>query len=499
MAQEQQLPSLHNFTLDSFKRSIDSMIATRGDAYSRSDPVGASRNWGTRPYTEDRIKEIIERGTPAAQQALSNTYFSVDGTYRRIIIFYATFLMYMGLLIPNVNGNHKVSESSIAKRYYRALDFLDNIDLPTLCTDFMTKALINGTYYGVIQTLDKEHFTILDLPAGFCFSRYKDRKNNDIIEFDLSYFDTITDKAMRESALKVYPTEIAEAYQLYNAKQRANRYYRIPSEIGICFPCFDGKPFFLPIIPQINSYREYEVFDKEKDKEEIKNILVQEIPHLNDGTLLFEPVEVEEIHRGTVGMLKDNKNTSVLTTYGKIAIQDTKTTGETATKNNLEKVSQNIYRNAGVSSEVFAATGNMALSHSLNNDLAFVMAMANKFGRFFTNIINRLYGNGLVNFKYMFMPISYYNTKEYIDSTYKEATAGYSFFLPALAMGMSQKDIYSIKQVENELLDLTNVLKPLKTSYTDTGEGGGEGGRPTKEETQKSNKTIENIESGTEV
>jgi hypothetical protein len=48
--------------------------------------------------------------------------------------------------------------------------------------------------------------------------------------------------------------------------------------------------------------------------------LVQEIPHLNDGALLFEPVEVEEIHRGTVGMLRGNKNIDVLTTYGKVNV-----------------------------------------------------------------------------------------------------------------------------------------------------------------------------------
>ena len=488
--------SLHNFTINDFKRSIDSMIATHADSYNRSVYNGASQNRGRR-LPESQIADIIERGTPRAQQELSNNYFIMDGTYRRIIIYYATFLTYRGLLIPNTLGSHKVSEPSIAKKYQRALDFLDNIHLPTLCTDFMTKALINGTYYGVIQTLDKDHFTILDLPSAYCYSRYKDLKNNDIIEFDLGYFDSIMDETMRNNALAVYPAEIANAYATYQ-QTKTNRYYRIPSEIGICFPLFDGRPFFLPIIPQINSYREYEEFDKEKDKEELKKILVQEIPHLNDGTLLFEPVEVEEIHRGTVGMLKGNKNIDVLTTYGKVNVQGTNTTSETATKNNLDKVSQTIYRNAGVSSQVFAATGNMALNVSLENDLALVMSIVEKFNRFFSNIINRLFGNNAVRFKYMILPISYYNTKEYIDNAYKEATAGYSFFLPALAMGLSQKDIVSIKQVENELLDLTNVFVPLKTSYTETGEGGDTGGRPQTDDDKKSDKTIKNIESGAE-
>lgn len=499
MAEEQKNSSLHNFTIQDLRKSIDSMIATHSDSY-----YGIGGNYGrsrigqrSRRLTDSELKEIIERGTPRAQLELSNSYFLTDGIYRRIIIYYATFLTYMGLLIPNVSYNHKVTEPGIAKKYHKALDFFDNINLQTLCTDFMTKALINGTYYGVIQTLDKQHFTILDLPAAYCYSRYKDIKNNDIIEFDLSYFDSISDENMRKSALQVYPEIIAQAYNDYN-QNRKQRYFKIPADIGVCFPFFDGTPYFLPVIPDINSYRDYEEFDKEKDKEELKRILVQEIPHLNDGTLLFEPVEVEEIHRGTVSMLKDNTNTSVLTTYGKVDVKSTNTHSDTATKNNLEKVSQAVYRNAGVSSQVFAATGNMALSVSLDNDLAFVMSMANKFSRFFTNIINRLYGNGIVNFKYMILPISHYNTKEYIDNAYKEATAGYSYFLPALAMGLSQKDIYSIKQVENDILDLRNVLIPLKTSYTETGEGEEERGRPTKTDTEKNDKTIKNIEAGAE-
>jgi hypothetical protein len=39
----------------------------------------------------------------------------------------------------------------------------------------------------------------------------------------------------------------------------------------------------------------------------------------------------------------------------------------------------------------------------------------------------------------------------------------------------------NIKDLENDVLQLTEKLIPPKTSFTDTGEDGGEGGRPTKE------------------
>jgi hypothetical protein len=123
-------------------------------------------------------------------------------------------------MIPNVAPGHKITDPSLEKRYYKALDFVEKINVPNLATDIALKALINGTYYGVITTLDKNNFAILDLPFKYCISRYKDINNNDVIEFDLSYFDSITDELARKSALAAYPLEIAKAYRKYNRNKR---------------------------------------------------------------------------------------------------------------------------------------------------------------------------------------------------------------------------------------------------------------------------------------
>lgn len=485
---------LHTFSLADFKRSVDSMIATSDTSYRSSYDLNRVRR--VRDYTEERVKQIIENGTIQAQQELSYNYFAIDGFYRRIIIYYATLLKYLGVLIPSVSYGDKLKNKAIQKRYYKAMDFVDKMNIPTLSIDFMTKALINGCYYGIIQTLDKDNFVILDLPARFCYTRYKDIHNNDIIEFDLRYFDTLTEGEIRNRALSVYPREIAVAYRRFH-DGKGSQYYLVPSEIGICFPLFDGRPFFLPVIPEIINYRDYEALEKKKDTNEVKKILIQKIPHLADGTLLFEPVEAEEMHRGSVNMMKKNEDVSVLTTYGDVTIEGSSTANESINKNNLEKIAQTVYRTAGLSSQLFAATGNMALTTSIQNDLAFVMYMANKFSRFYTNILNRLFGNGQVSFKYIIQPISYYNEKEFIDNANKGVTTGYSFLLPAIAMGLSQKDLVNLKTLENDVLNLQDLLIPLKTSYTESNkESTGNGaGRPTLPDTQKSDKTIKNIES----
>jgi hypothetical protein len=63
---------------------------------------------------------------------------------------------------------------------------------------------------------------------------------------------------------------------------------------------------------------------------------------LTDGRLLFEPDEAEEIHRGTVGMLKGNENISVLTTYADVDSIVSKTQADN-TEGTLTKIESNIY------------------------------------------------------------------------------------------------------------------------------------------------------------
>ncbi|MBQ6628072.1 MAG: hypothetical protein IJH65_04570 [Methanobrevibacter sp.] len=67
---------------------------------------------------------------------------------------------------------------------------------------------------------------------------------------------------------------------------------------------FEAVPLFLNVIPATMQYDDTVDTERERDLEEIRKIIVQKIPHLTDGGLLFEPQEAEVIHEGTVGMLK---------------------------------------------------------------------------------------------------------------------------------------------------------------------------------------------------
>lgn len=473
-----------------FKKAISDMVAKNAKGWNES--LGYS--WSLqrlKNYSKEEVEKIINSGSLLAQQQLSKNFFNKDGLYRRILIYYATILKYVGILIPNPSFGNKLSTPYIEKRYNNALDYIEKLSIPELFTRISLCALIFGCYYGVLKEITKTDFSLLDLPPEYCRSNFKDLHGNDIIEFNVTYFDSILDENTRKQALKVYPKVIADYYRRYKTSKVNSMWVKIPTDIGFCFPFLeDGRPLFLDLILATIDYDEAKDINKERDLEEIRKILVQKIPHLADGTLLFEPDEAEVMHAGAVGMMKGNKNISVLTSYADVDAVVSKTSSE-ATTNSLEKNLQNVYTMAGVSGQIFAPTGTQALGTSITNDLSLMMILGNKYSRFLTFIINSLFANSNITFKYSLLPISWYNESEYITNTLKMASSGYSFLLPALALGITQKDLVNIKTLENNALKLESLLIPLNSSYTQSNPVG----RPPKKDEEKSPKTIQNEES----
>lgn len=478
--------------ISSYSKAQTKMIATSDATYGTLGTSRARYLERIRDYTPEKIERIITSGSLAEQQALSRNFFYKDGYYKQIIIHYATLLKYAGLLIPNPSLGKKLSTSHISKRYYNALDYVEKMNLPVFLTDCATRALIDGCYYGVIVQLDKQNFSVLDLPSGYCQTRYKDLNGDDLIEFDVSYFNSIVDLTAKEQALASYPKFIRDAYKKWQKQKSSNSWVIIPSDIGICFPFFDGRPLFLSVIPASLEYDDAIQTERDRDAEEIRKILVQKIPHLQDGRLLFEPDEAAEMHAGAVGMLKGNKNISVLTTYADVDAVVSKTTGESTSKT-LEQIEKNIYAQAGVSGQIFSSTGSSTLDASIKNDIALMMYLANKFSRFITNSINRIYGNTNITFKYQILPVSIHNMDKFIDQSFKLSGSGYSYLLPVVALGLSQRDIVNLKELENDVLKLGEKLIPLSSSYTQSSDN--PTGRPKLDDSEKAEKTIKNEES----
>lgn len=479
-------------TLASFTKSHNEMITINENTYKV--PIVNERNFRRGPrdkkYGPEEVQYIIESGSKESQIALSRYYFKLGGFYQRILMHYATLLKYSGLVIPNPGNGKSLSDSYVFKKYNNAINLIDSAELPKLFTEMAIRALRDGCYYGILQSVSNTSITILTLPVFYCRSRFKALDGSDLIEFDVTYFDSIVDEADRRKALAAYPKEVVSWYRRFKAGKVKSRWVLISSSVGICLPISeDCRPMFLDVIPAILEYDQARDINRDRDLEEIRKIIVQKIPHLSDGGLLFEPEEAEVIHRGTVGMMKGNENVSVLTTYADVDAIVSKTSNDNATTS-IDKALLNIYSKSGASPQLFGTESNLALSYSLTNDMALMLVFARKLEHAITKILNDKFGNTNISFRYTILPITYYNESDYIDTALKMANSGYSFAIPAIALGISQKELGNLKDLENDALKLGEKLIPLATSYTQSGTG--EVGRPTKSLEEKSEKTIAN-------
>lgn len=473
-----------NFDLTSYNKAKDRMVLKNRENWRFSRKICN--------YSTEEVRKIIESGSRNEKILLSRHFFNLGGLYQRIIFHYSTLLKYSGILIPHALLGLTLSKNYVQKRYMQALDFLGKINIPERFAEITQKILVDGVYYGIIQSLSKDTLTVIDLPCKYCRSRYRDLKGNDIIEFDVSYFDTFLDEDDKSVALAAYPKEVRKHYKKVQLGKTSSYWVMIPSGTGICFSFFNyNAPLFLDVIPAVMQYEDAVDTERERELEEIRKIIVQKIPHLQDGQLLFEPVEAAEMHEGAVNMMRGTPNVSVLTTYADVDSIISRTAADNV-NNSLQKMLQHVYSEAGTSPEIFAPTGSQAISTSLTNDLALVMILANKYSRFLTSIIDELFGNINVHFTYAFLPISYYNQSDYITDTLKLAQSGYSYLLPSIAAGVNQRDLISLKNLENDILELRDCLIPLSTSYT---QSGNEGGAPEKDLEDKSEKTIAKEES----
>ena len=205
MNEEKSKDSIAKRDFATFRKMTDSMIGTSNQAY---------RSWEryertAQPSDRDTIEKIIKQGTLSEKRELSKRYFLMDGFYRRLMIHHATLLTYAGILVPKVKNGQSISSAKTKKRYYDAATFCDYASFPDIFTHCTLRAVVEGCYYGVVQTLNKTKLVLMDLPPEFCRTRYKDFNDLPILEFNVTYFITkYDDERVRDAAVLNYPAAI---------------------------------------------------------------------------------------------------------------------------------------------------------------------------------------------------------------------------------------------------------------------------------------------------
>lgn len=440
------------------------------------------------PYSEleknytTTFANIYDKGTES-QVSLSLEYYKKNGYYAQLIHHYATQLLYRGLLTPH-SANGRFSKSAL-NVYNKALKAVDELNVSSNGKKIAFNVLLRGTHYGLLK-VEGNSFSLIHLPRAYCKVVGQDKKGNLVISFNVEYF------VSKDDILASYPKEIQQHfYKWKRNKAEVSSTIVLPTYMATAWQLFSPLPFFLRSIPDIERYKDALKKNDEKKESDIEKIVTQEIPHLNDGQLLFEPDEAAEMHKGLLEMTRGSRHTSVITSYGSVGLL-TAPNRQASERNDLNQISTDIYSGAGVSKELFSASTSAAMTSTLKKDLSIMMTLAEQVANFIELAINHYFGTSTIEFSYDVLPISYYNQADYLKMTLSAANSGYSFFLPAIASGIDQSDLHNVKLLEREL-GLKDLLEPLSSSFTQSSE---DSGRPTLKDEEKSDKTVANEEAG---
>ena len=500
------------FTLDKLKSTFSNMkaISTKDGGNTRSRRWITSRS--RREYfNTEAIEKIISSGDIDEIISLSRYFFNYNGLYRRIIIYFSTMLLYDTVSVPKFL-KQDIDQKRFLKNYYKVLSFVDKMNLPQELARIFTIMLVDGAYYGLVYETPDGSIILGDLPRSYCRTRFRSNSGNQILEFNIQYFENFKEERERELILSNFPKQIIEYYRKWKRGDAATPWYLCSESEGIAFVTgIDGMgssftlPFFIQTIPAISRLKDYQKADLDSVENELSKLVINKIPLDKENELAFELPEIEAVHKGIVDMLSDNPHIDVITTFCDTEVASLGSTVDNV-RNDLGTITHLVYNEAGVSKQLFDNDSAISIQYSVQNDLSLVLALIKPIERWLTFMINQKFSrNEEFFYEINILPISHYNREEMSNLYLKGAQYGYSKFYAGAALGIKQTDLISLTKVENDMLDLDARMVPLQSSHTTANSvtanratannSSEDGGGQEKELSDLSEKTVANKES----
>ena len=479
------------------------------------------------------VLQAIDSGNLDNMRKISDFFYKTSGIYSRLCRYLAYIFRYDWYVTPYISGGDTYPPDSkngdlpaknvnkILDNFFEVLRYLDRFHAKRFMGDAALKVIRNGCYYGYIVH-NTDFPSIQELPIDYCRSRYS-LEGHPVVEFNMRYFDDFySDTEYRSRILKLFPEDFRKGYKLYHQKKLKGDFkgdkegwYLLDPECAFKLNINgEDMPIMMSVIPAIIDLDEAQELDRKRMAQKLLKIIIQQMPLDKNGDPIFDNDEIQQMHNNAVKMLSRAIGLDVLTTMADVTVANMSDNTTTTTADELEKVERAVYNEAGVSQMLFNTDGNIALEKSYANDAAMMSNLVLQFEDLLNMIIKKFNKKPKdVFYQAQILPTTQDNYKE-LAKLYKEQTQlGYSKMLPQIALGQLQSTVLATAFFENDLLNLVTVFVPPLMSSTmnadslaqqQTGRmreglggttGENKGGRPEKEDGEKSTKTLQNLES----
>ena len=216
----------------------------------------------------------------------------------------------------------------------------------------------------------------------------------------------------------MFPKEFQKAYIAYkngtlpkDFNGDTSGWFLLDPEKTVKFNLSDSDaPLFISVIPALMDLDDAQDMDKEKMRQQILKIIIQQMPIDKNGDLVFDTVEAQALHNNAVAMLASAVGVDVLTTFADVTVADMSDKGNVSSVDQLDKVERTVYNEAGVSQMQFNTSGNLALEKSIANDEATMSNLIDQFEDYAEKLLKPFNKNPKrLLYKVQILPTTIYN------------------------------------------------------------------------------------------
>ena len=479
--------------IDTAVTDFSTKKVSRGNLKNFYDDETTRGNRLNQPYTYKNLKikkaeevrnilqKAINSGIASTQKQVlietSARLYMINPIYQMIVNYFANFFMYRYKVIP-----HKLITSSRIKKadgttnkkyshiYSEMLEVADGLGIETVYPELLTTLYVQGAVY-FTTVFDKERFCVstLILPPHYCKTIAQTQYGTSIIQFRMDYFDGLgfSDQEKLDSYIQEsFSQEFLDGYKSYKQNEE-NLWVTLDPRFstGVLLNP-EGIPGLLYTLGAIGNYEQYQDNELERNGNLLKYLVVQTMPHFQTD-LIFTVDEVQDLHNSLRKKIEVDDKARLITTWGEVHVDKVSDT-DSSDSDVTEKAFRDIFNNAGLNSTLFTSDSVEALKMSLFRDKSIIY----KFIVAITNFYNIVVNNGWDWKSYQadieILPISNYTYNDDIKVYKDNATLGVNKLDYVIASGTKQKNIQDQLILEDYLS--LNDLKPMRTSYTQSGD-----------------------------
>ena len=444
---------------------------------------GAFKNNKLCGFTRRQILNMAEHPERYGNQLvqLSQFMYLKSGYYKRLVDYFVNMavLNWTVDMSAKQSNMYTTSSKTIRQNYFKYVAQVNKFKLDNRITSIMKKLFLEDACFGFV-TENEVDASILWIDPKYC--EIKKQVNGCVYQYAINrslltndYFDTL-------------PSELQELLKNSFETSR-NNMVMIPYENSFClkynedftylYPCFTG------LVKDILEIDDYKDLAKAKTESDAYKLIFMKIPTNDEGQMTMG----DDLVIPFTSMCKEivPERFGVVPSPMELQLIESKSTSNDDA-NHVETAVENYYTEAGISKALISsASSGSELKSSIKVDSSDIYRIYRQIEAW-VDLQMKLRGHiySSYQFEYSILPMTIYDTTDFIDKELKLAQVSVPNKSRLLAAdGINPAKLLGNSLLENNILgDVFDSWRPLSTSFTQSGSSDvtDKGGRPEKNE-----------------